>query len=64
MGSIYRFRDKDGVVKWGEISVTYNSNNPRYDDDGSPMIPVVIDGGYEGAGKLRRIRIDEILEER
>jgi len=65
MGSIYRFKDKDGKEKWGEISRAYdpNADNPK-DIDGLDKIPVVIDNGYDGARELRWISLSEILESR
>ena len=64
MGSLYKFMDKDGIVKWGEISIAYNPNNPKLDENNLPMVPVVIDDGYPDAGKLRYIKLSEILESR
>ena len=64
MGSLYKFMDKDGIIKWGEISIAYNPNNPKLDEEGTPMVPVVIEDGYPGARKLRHIKLSEIIESR
>ena len=63
MGTLYKFIDKDGEVKWGEISIGYDANQQEY-RDGEPIVPVVIEDGYPGAGEIRRIKISEILESR
>jgi len=40
MGSLYKFRDsKDGIVKWGEISIAHDPNQPKLDENGIPMVP-------------------------
>lgn len=59
MGSLYKFKDKDGEIKWGEISIDYD---PQEYKDGEPLIPVVIDDGHPGAGEVRKIKVSEILE--
>ena len=65
MGSLYKFKDYvDGIVKWGEISIMHNPNRPKLDEEGIPMIPVIIDDGYPDARKLRHIKISEIIESR
>jgi len=63
MGSLYKFKDRDGEEKWGEISIAHDANRPEYRDD-EPIIPVVIDHGYPCAGELRKIKISEIIESR
>ena len=64
MGSLYKFKDKDGIVKWGEISIAHDPNRPTLDEEGNPTIPVVIDDGYPDARKLRYIKFSEIIESR
>ena len=64
MGSLYKFKDNDGIIKWGEISIAYDPNRPKLDEEGTPMVPVVIDDGYPDAGKLRYIKLSEIIESR
>ena len=63
MGSLYKFKDSDGEVKWGEISIAHDANRQEY-RDGEPIIPVVIDQGYSGAGEVRRIKNSEIIDSR
>lgn len=65
MGSLFKFKDKkDGIIKWGEISIAYDSNRSTFDEEGIPMVPVVIDDGYPDARKLRYIKLSEIIESR
>ena len=64
MGSLFKFKDKDGIVKWGEISIAYDPNRPKLDEEGIPMVPVVIDDGYPDARKLRYLKLSEIIESR
>ena len=61
MGSLFKFGDSDGEIKWGELSVAYSPNNPIYRKKG---IPVVIDQGYAGAREIRYLKPDDIIEER
>lgn len=66
MATIYKFKDKDGIVKWGEISVCYNPNKERYHPGHSKWkgLPVKIDEGYPNAGEIRYIKFNEIIESR
>ena len=64
MGSLYKFKDQDEIVKWGEISIAYDPNRPKFDEEGIPMVPVVIDDGYPDARKLRYLKLSEIIESR
>ena len=63
MGTRIKFIDQmDGLVKWGEVSVGYNPNNPKIADD-KPLIPIFIEQFGKHENELRFVSIDMILEE-
>lgn len=64
MGTMYLFRDKDGKKKWGEISQAYDPNKVKKFGYDNILLPVVINQGYEGEGKLRFIGEEDIIESR